>query len=547
MEPGDGASGLIRDPDGSRRASALFDYHERSKHRLDRYAPGPGGLDWANQPDPFRRFAGAQTVKLPLAADRLTTRYNAIRRGELPAPHAFDLTSVAILFEISLGLSAWKAYGSATWSLRCNPSSGNLHPTEAYLLCPSLPKLSAGVYHYVSRDHTLERRAAVDDPRWSSMFANRGIIVGITSLYWREAWKYGMRAWRYCQHDCGHAIAALSYAAAALGWQTRMLSSSADQTVEAVLGIDRVADFALAEKEAADTLLWIGVGDSHPKLDRLQDSLSAATWFGLANRLSAEHVQWPDIESIHVATAKPATVEADAGIATPMPPPDDPPLDLPFATIARRRRSAVDFDAKTHIGDKRFYAMLETLLPSTNTPPWNALDSSPSVHAALLVHRVSGLDTGLYMLLRDDAALSDLRQALRQEWLWAKRGPAHLPLYLLLPYELREIAKLICCHQDIAADSCFTLGMLAPVERASGEPWRYRRMFWECGMLGHALYLEAEAAGIRSTGIGCFFDDEMHDLLGIADHRWQSLYHFTTGGPVDDPRLSTLPPYPFQP
>ena len=95
---------MIGDPDESRQASALFDYHERSKHRLQRYAPGPGGLDWANQPDPFRQFAGAETIKLPFGADRLATRYNAIRRGELPAAHAFDLIGVAILFEISLGL-----------------------------------------------------------------------------------------------------------------------------------------------------------------------------------------------------------------------------------------------------------------------------------------------------------------------------------------------------------------------------------------------------------------------------------------------------------
>jgi len=89
--------------------------------------------------------------------------------------------------------------------------------------------------------------------------------------------------------------------------------------------------------------------------------------------------------------------------------------------------------------------------------------------------------------------------------------------------------------------------MLAHVELARAEPWRYRLLFWECGMLGHALYLEAEAAGVRSTGIGCYFDDEMHGLLGIADDRWQSLYHFTVGGPVDDTRLVTLPPYAFQP
>ncbi len=62
-------------------------------------------------------------------------------------------------------------------------------------------------------------------------------------------------------------------------------------------------------------------------------------------------------------------------------------------------------------------------------------------------------------------------------------------------------------------------------------------------MIGQALYLEAEAAGIRATGIGCFFDDEMHRLLGLEGQEWQSLYHFTAGGAVEDQRLTTLPPY----
>ena len=136
---------------------------------------------------------------------------------------------------------------------------------------------------------------------------------------------------------------------------------------------------------------------------------------------------------------------------------------------------------------------------------------------------------------------------MRPEWLWQKAGPDHLPLFLLMPYDLRNVARLICCHQDIAADSCFALGMLARFDVAMREAWRYRDLFWECGMLGQVLYLEAEAAGIRATGIGCFFDEEMHKLLGIRDHSWQSLYHFTMGAPVDDPRLSTLPPYEFQP
>ena len=62
-------------------------------------------------------------------------------------------------------------------------------------------------------------------------------------------------------------------------------------------------------------------------------------------------------------------------------------------------------------------------------------------------------------------------------------------------------------------------------------------------MIGQALYLAAEAAGVRGTGIGCYFDDVLHRALGLAGHDWQSLYHFTIGGPVEDLRLRTVPPY----
>jgi SagB-type dehydrogenase family enzyme len=514
-------------------------YHEESKHRLNRYAPGPGGLDWANQPNPFREFVGAPRTPLSLAADSLATRYNDVRGGRLPPARAFDLESVSILFALALGLSAWKAYGSNRWALRCNPSSGNLHPTEGYLVCPEIPGLAAGVHHYVSRDHVLEHRAEVTlSPALSQ--GRGGIFVGLTSIHWREAWKYGMRAWRYCQQDCGHAIAALAYAAAAMGWQARVVTTATDDDIAALLGLDRAEDFEGAEDEAPDVMLWIGDGDPLP------DPLPGErVWHGRANRLSEGHVEWPQIDAIERATRKQVREASGPGHAT-LPPVSDPPLDLGFGRIARQRRSAVDFDGVTSITADAFFGMLDCLMPRANTPPWNALASTPLVHPAMMVHRVEGLEAGLYVMARDPEALPSLKQSMRPEWLWRKAGPEHLPLYFLLPHDLRQAARTICCHQAIAADSCFALGMLARFELALEEPWRYRQLFWECGMLGHALYLEAEAAGIRATGIGCYFDDEMHALLGIKDRVWQSLYHFTMGGPVDDRRLSTLPPYAVQ-
>jgi hypothetical protein len=119
------------------------------------------------------------------------------------------------------------------------------------------------------------------------------------------------------------------------------------------------------------------------------------------------------------------------------------------------------------------------------------------------------------------------------------------PLYLLRETDCRDAARTLSCHQDIASDGFFSLSMLAdfaePIRRHG--TWFYRNLFWEAGVIGQVLYLEAEAASARSTGIGCFFDDAVHDVLGLTDNQFQSLYHFTVGMPVEDRRLQTWPPY----
>jgi hypothetical protein len=74
-----------------------------------------------------------------------------------------------------------------------------------------------------------------------------------------------------------------------------------------------------------------------------------------------------------------------------------------------------------------------------------------------------------------------------------------------------------------------------PYDNSRSPPDRDRTL------VGQVLYLEAEAAGVRATGIDCFFDDAVHQVMGFNDARFQSLYHFTTGGPIEDPRLTTLP------
>ena len=179
--------------------------------------------------------------------------------------------------------------------------------------------------------------------------------------------------------------------------------------------------------------------------------------------------------------------------------------------------------------------------------PWDLLPWDPAIHLLLFVHRVEGLTPGLYVLVRDAKKLPMLQQAMNPELEWTPVPgcPDGLSLYWLLQGNAQRLAAQVSCHQAIAGDSAFSLGMLAEFEGRlrQGGAWWYPRLFWEAGLVGQVLYLEAEAAGVRGTGIGCFFDDPVHEIVGIKDLTLQSLYHFTIGGPVDDGRLLTLPAY----
>ncbi len=537
------ANNLV-DPDA---VDDIIAYHDRTKHHPERYARGPGGLDWATQPDPFRRFAGSPVFKLPLA-DRDDTPAAAILFGATTTPpRPFTLDALGLFFELSMGLSARKEIPGMSWYLRMNPSSGNLHPTEAYAVLPAREWLpgGAGVYHYAPLAHALEQRAR-QSPGAGPDAA--GFCVGLTSITWREAWKYGERAFRYCQHDVGHALAALRYAAAALGWRVELLPEWDDAQLARLLGLDRPEDFADAERETPELLVMVNT-TAEPAPSPVADA--PIEWFGRANRLSRSHVGWPVIdEAIAVSERGPTTdqsiIHKSINPACWLPP-APPVCSHSSGQLIRQRRSAVDFDGVTSMTREKFLAILDTTLPRASSPPFDAWPFPPRLHMVLFVHRVTGLEPGMYLWLREPADEKALRHIFRNIHDW--EVPADLtsavPLRRLGRGDLRDFARTLSCQQDIAADGAFSLGMLArfePVLRERGAS-AWRELFWESGIIGQALYLAAEAAGVRGTGIGCYFDDVLHRALGLTGHDWQSLYHFTIGVPVEDPRLRTAPPY----
>ena len=136
-------------------------YHIQTKHHFNRYARALGYLDWANQPDPFRRFEGAPLIPLPLLKsdeEPVSPAYDVMYQPGMVACQPVSVRSLSRFFEFSLGLSAWKKGGEMQWALRSNPSSGNLHPTEGYLLLPQFAglDLKPGLYHYAPKEHGLE-------------------------------------------------------------------------------------------------------------------------------------------------------------------------------------------------------------------------------------------------------------------------------------------------------------------------------------------------------------------------------------------------------
>uniref|UniRef100_J3N1G0 Nitroreductase domain-containing protein n=2 Tax=Oryza brachyantha TaxID=4533 RepID=J3N1G0_ORYBR len=266
------------------------------------------------------------------------------------------------------------------------------------------------------------------------------------------------------------------------------------------------------EQQHPDCAVLLFPAGSEPKVDygamgaalRRFDGLE---WVGKANALSKDHVVWDVIYRTAEAVKKHGPAPEESFSVSPWQRnaslSDGIYKELTVQEVVRRRRSAVDMD---------------------------------------------GVPKGMYFLVRNEEHFDTLQRAMKQDFDWERPDgcPDGLPLYRLMKGDCQRLSMQISCFQDIASHGCFSIGMIArfePVLREKGE-WMYPRLFWETGVLGQVLYLEAHAVGISATGIGCYFDDAVHEVLGLKDLEFQSLYHFTVGAPVLDKRIMSLPAYP---
>jgi SagB-type dehydrogenase family enzyme len=315
------------------------------------------------------------------------------------------LRTISRFLELSLGVTAWKQAGQTKWALRSNPSSGNLHPTEGFLLLPFSEDFDSGLYHYCPKDHGLEMRTKYDPNSFESLlspFPKSSFLFGLSSIHWREAWKYGERAYRYCNHDVGHAIASIRIAAATLGWNIMMLDDMKQSDLALLLGTSRSHEFPADEIDHPESLMvvWPNHRSDHRddqgegKEDFEQTSspferipsaipshivsqlISGARWFGEANRLSTAHGDhWEIIDQVAADTWKSTDQQISLKhisslntiTTTVSPARDQTPnsgSDLLSVEIIRQRRSAVAFDPETSIlSSESFFQLLSRVFP----------------------------------------------------------------------------------------------------------------------------------------------------------------------------------------
>jgi SagB-type dehydrogenase family enzyme len=179
-------------------------YHEATKHSYESVRRGARALDWANQPSPYKEDPGLELEPLPPELDRLLRRGAGVARRR-------------------------RGYEFRTYS-----SAGALYPIEVYVATAD------GLFHFHPRELGL-RRLRDQDVR--GPLGGGEVVIALTGILWRTAWKYGARGYRHLFWDAGTMLANLLELAPG---EACVISGFVDDDVNDVLGVDGIDETTLA-------------------------------------------------------------------------------------------------------------------------------------------------------------------------------------------------------------------------------------------------------------------------------------------------------------
>ena len=309
---------------------------------------GPAQLDWANQPDPFRRYEGAPLTRLPLLAPDDEPLSPALRQtctAGRGAERAASIRALSRLLEYSLALSAWKQAGGTRWALRVQPVERQpaSHRGLPARRRDRRARRRAGVYHYAPREHALERRAdcplSCSRDRCAAFRAQASSSASRRSTGARRGSTASARS-ATASTTSGHAIGARAHRRGDARLAALVLDGVADETIDALLGLDRAEDFDGRRARKRGCSSWrsgpgrAGAQRNRSALDPRGARADEAALVGKANRLSARRCLASTRSLASVARRPSCPQEPDRRRA------DHPPAAQPAwpATAGRRSR-----------------------------------------------------------------------------------------------------------------------------------------------------------------------------------------------------------------
>ena len=410
---------------------------------------------------------------------------------------SLDLMALAQLLFFAAGLVRKRVFPEAgEANFRAAASAGALYPVEVYLACGDIPSLQAGVYHCSPADFSLRQlregnyRVALSQAAGGyQAISTAPVTLIFTAIFWRSAWKYRVRSYRYCFWDNGTIVANLLATASAAGLPARVVAGFVDDRVNRLLGIR-------GEREASMCLMPIGeIEDGQPTSSPSEIAPLVAETL----HMPSEEVDYPEIGYIHAASSLATQEEVTAWRGVMAPEPVQAwgtfyPLEAPGKTggdstklgeVILKRGSTRRF-APEPISHAQFSAILDH---STRGIPADFLapDGASLLDIYMILNAVDGLPSGAYYF-----------------------SPHRRGLELLSDGSCRAEAGHLCFEQALGADASAVVFFMADLGRVLKRYGNrgYRAAQLEAGILGGKMYLCAHSLGLGATGL-TFYDDEV--------------------------------------
>jgi SagB-type dehydrogenase family enzyme len=467
------------------------EYHAATKHHPG-LAASTRSISRDLVPRPYKLFRGLEAISLParethpLAPLGRGLGRGAARssQGAQPKRERLTLSELARLLHYSAGIIRRRTIRGREIAFRAAACTGAAYHIELYVVCGDLDGLAAGVYHYGAHDENL-RILRRGDFRGALTSANGNVepvaqaMIVLTSVFWRNAWRYEERAYRHVFWDSGTIVANLLELAASRGTAARAVAGFIDRDVNSLLGVD-------GEHEAAACLVHLGPrthsAEPPPELNLISPEVEAA---------STVEIEYPGIQQMHQASslADRDDFERWHGGASG----GSSGGDSKYSALASLTGRDVAQVIESRGSARRFGdgALTRSEFDSLvrDAVAGLPLDFQPMTELRLIVNRVEGLQPGVFAY--DSGELS-LVNAGRLE---TQAGHAALDQWLA---------------GAAAVNLYFVCGMDQMLQRCGNRGYRAAQL--EASVRGGRIYLGATALGLRVTGL-TFYDDVAARLL----------------------------------